>query len=97
MPRTGMKTKAAVVLLMMMLLVHDKATSSLLGNPYYAPHDLLASIVFRPARPGKPQVSRTVIADMDAYSLVVPHQPQCHLQTLLLLLLRPPCHRWLHA
>ena len=73
-----MKMEAAVVLLMMML-VRDKTTSSFPGKSYCASHDLPVSIVNGPARLGKQQVSRIVTAAMDAYGLVVPHQPRCRL------------------
>ena len=52
---TRIETEAIRVLLMTML-VHDKTTSDLPGKPYCAPHDLLASVVSRPAHPGEPQV-----------------------------------------
>ena len=80
----------------MKMLVRGRTTSGWQGKQYCALHDLLASAVGRPAHPDKLQVSQTLTTAMDAYGLVVPHHPRCHLPTLpfliLLLLLHPPCH-----
>ena len=90
-----METEATKVLLLMML-VRDKTASSLQGKSYCALHDLPASTVCGPTHPSKLQVSRTLVAAVDAYGLVVPHQSH-HVSRLFLCSLSLPCFYVLHV